>query len=121
MWSLRYTASDLAVGADVHAGVGGLARGPRRCSTIEPATRSIPSSRAVARAHEIARAVEWLAPAAICSSVPSTLHFSGSTTSSAPRRRVTNEPIGDLEIAIDVFGGVKLNGADAHGLPFLAD
>jgi hypothetical protein len=60
-----------------------LSRSGRR-SAIEPATRSMPSSRAVARAHESAGPSNGSAPAAVSSGVPSTAHFSGSTMSSAP-------------------------------------
>ena len=52
---------------------------------------------------------------AICSPVPSTLHFSGSTTSSAPRRGgLADEPVGGREVAIGVVGRVELDRAGAH-------
>ena len=55
------------------------------------------------------------APAAICSAVPSTLHFSGSTIElGALARGVADQAIGSLEIAIDVFGRVELDCAGAH-------
>ena len=57
---------------------------PSRRSAIEPATRSTPSSRAVSRAQRIEGPSSGSAPAVICSSLPSTDHFSGRTISSAP-------------------------------------
>jgi hypothetical protein len=57
---------------------------PGTRSAIEPATRSTPSSRAVSRAQVRAGPSNGSAPATVCSGVPSTDHFSGSTISSAP-------------------------------------
>src|SRR4051812_35516512 len=59
---------------------------PSTRSAIDPATRSIPSSRAVARAQPSVGPSSGSAAAAVCSGVPSTGHFSGSTTRSAPAR-----------------------------------
>ena len=85
---LAVDGAELAVGADVHAGVDVLAPSPATRSAIEPATRSMPSSRAGSRAHVSRRAVERLGAArAGRSGVPSTVHFSGSTTSSRRRAR----------------------------------
>src|SRR5205807_2467312 len=53
------------------------------CSTIEPAIRSMPSSRATDRAQLTARPPSGSAAARITSEWPSTVHFSGITTSSA--------------------------------------
>ena len=55
------------------------------------------------------------APAAVCSGVPSTGHFSGSTTSSAPRRgRLARQPVGRLEVAVAIGRGAELDGCGAH-------
>src|SRR5579863_3589131 len=55
-----------------------------RRSTSDPATRSIESSRASARAHETAGPSSVSAPARRYSSAPRTVHFSGSTINRAP-------------------------------------
>src|SRR3954453_14716673 len=55
-----------------------------RSSVNEPATRSIPSSRAMPRAQRATGPSSGSAAAIVCSGVPSAGHFSGSTTSSAP-------------------------------------
>src|ERR1700754_3128573 len=57
---------------------------PGTRSAIDPASRSMPSSRATARAQPSAGPSNGSAPAAVSSGVPSTAPFSGSTTSSAP-------------------------------------
>src|ERR1044071_90580 len=57
---------------------------PGTRSAIEPATRSMPSSRAIECAQLSAGPSNGSAPAAVSSGVPSSAHFSGSTTSSAP-------------------------------------
>jgi hypothetical protein len=59
---------------------------PATRSAIEPATRSMPSSRAVARA-QAARAVERLGAGGGLLGRAEHGHFSGSTTSSRPPRR----------------------------------
>ena len=84
MWILRYTRSHLAVGTDVHARVAsfvspGHALDDRAGDEVDPELRG--RSTGPTRS---AGPSSGCAPAAICSAVPSTLHFSGSTTSSAP-------------------------------------
>ena len=88
---------------------------PGTRSAIEPATRSMPSSRAIAARPRQRRPVEGSAPARRSSARPSTDHFSGSTTSSAPRGRgPAHEAIGRLEVAGRVGGGVELDGGGAQ-------
>jgi hypothetical protein len=83
MWILRYTARTSPSGAMCTDVLEPRSRSGTR-SAIEPASRSMPSSRAVARAQASAGPSNGSAPAAVSSGVPSTAHFSGSTTSSAP-------------------------------------
>src|SRR5689334_4834734 len=83
MWSLRYTARPSPSGPMWTQVFEPLSR-PSTRSAIEPATRSIASSRAIAWAQARAGPPYGSAPAAVSSGVPSTGHFSGSTTSSAP-------------------------------------
>src|SRR4051812_48662717 len=59
-------------------------RSPPVRSENEPATRSIPSSRAIDLAQSWVAPSYGSAPAIVCSGVPSTGHFSGSTINSAP-------------------------------------
>ena len=60
------------------------------------------------------------APAAVSSGVPSSAHFSGSTTSSAPAAAAARvEPIGGREVALAIGGGGQLNSGGAHEDPLL--
>src|SRR3954451_4953545 len=83
MWILRYTARTSPSGPMCTDVLAPRSRSGTR-SAIEPATRSTPSSRAVARAQASAGPSNGSAPVAVSTGVPSSAHFSGSTTSSAP-------------------------------------
>ncbi len=81
---LAVDGAHVAVGADVDARVGRL---PPPVDLLDDRSGDEVDFelRAADRAHWMHRPSSGSAPAVICSSVPSTLHFSGSTTSSAPR------------------------------------
>src|SRR3954449_2346871 len=83
MWILRYVARGSPSGPKCTE-VLRPRSAPSTRSAIEPATRSMPSSRAARLAHVSAGPSRGSAPAAVCSGVARTAHFSGSTTSSAP-------------------------------------
>src|SRR4051812_9884319 len=90
MWSLRYVARSAPSGptcTEVLAPRPSPASaGPPGASAIEPATGSISSSAAIARAQLSAGPSSGSAPDRWSAGVPYTDHFSGRTTSAAPSR-----------------------------------
>ena len=91
-------------------------------SEIEPATRSMPSSRAVARAHVIAGAVERLGAGEQRLAAPQRAPLLGQDDElRAVGGGRAGEPIGALEVRVEVCGGGQLDGGDAHGVSLLPD
>ena len=104
---------DLALRVDVHGGVGELLAGPATRSRIEPATRSTPSSRAIARAHAIAGAVERLGRRAqlLLGAHRRPLLGQHDQLRAVGRRRA-REAIGDGHVRDLIGGGVELDCGD---------
>ena len=80
-----------------------------------PATSQTPSSRASAAAQSASGRRAARRPRSVCSAVPSTLNFSGSTISSAPPSRPprTSDPA-TVEVAVLVLVRVELYGCRAQ-------
>ena len=79
-----------------------------------------PSSRASSRAHVVEGPSSGSAPAASCSGVPSTFHFSGSTTSArAVRGGGAHEALGGRAVARAIPGRVHLDRRCAHAVVVL--
>ncbi len=88
---------------------------PSLRSLNDPATRSIPSSAAIARAHDTACTVKRLcARDHLLARAHHRPRLRQHHQLGASTGRLAHQPVGGLQVAVDVVGGVQLNRCGSH-------